>query len=374
MTALQSGTRTIALYRETFVHTHDDYSIQHGDGRYLRAKRPLTDEVLHAHLQGHQTIGVYLLNQDDYVRYGVLDHDDKRILPDGQIRQEDGLGRLQDARRHLARQGIESALEESRRGGHLWVFAREPVPAREMRALLRLALDDGERERMRRGERSFEFYPKQDHRGAGVGSALRAPCGVHQKSGERYPFVDDHGQAVATTLLGQVTHAAGIARVDVMREVQYRPWLRHEIAVRRQPPEREHAPFPRQHGRGDDPISRWVAAVDCRVVVSAYGVQLDHAGVGRCPWPDHHAHGDRDKSFQVGRNNRWWCHTLGDGGSALDFVMRMEHMTDPRAALRVAQERWPVPDLERRPSGAGRGHLISHAPVPGEGSSRTRGG
>ncbi len=60
--------------------------------------------------------------------------------------------------------------------------------------------------------------------------------GVHQKSGERYPFIDVHGQAVAATLLGQVSHAAGIERVDILREVQYRPWLRHEIEVRREQP------------------------------------------------------------------------------------------------------------------------------------------
>ena len=322
--------------------------LQQPDGRYVRAREPLTDAVLRTHLLGQQTIGLYLLDSEDRVRYGVLDHDDKRLLPTGEIREEDGLGRLQDARMRLARQGIDSALEESRRGGHLWVFAHEPVPASEMRALLRLALDDDERERIRRGERSFEVYPKQDHRGAGMGSAIRAPFGVHQKSGERYPFVDVHGQAVAPTLLGQVSHVAGIERVDVLREVQYRPWLRHDIEVRReQLPVRDHAPVPRPWGRGDGPISRWVSAVDCRAVVAAYGVTLDHTGVGRCPWPEHHAHGDRDRSFQVGRNNRWWCHTLGEGGSALDFVMRMEHIADPKEALRVAQERWPVPGLEQ---------------------------
>ncbi len=112
-------------------------------------------------------------------------------------------------------------------------------------------------------------------------------------------------------------------------------------------PARDHGPVQRPWARGDGPISRWVGAVDCRAVVAAYGVTLDHTGVGRCPWPEHHAHGDRDRSFQVGRNNRWWCHTLGEGGSALDFVMRMEHITDPKEALRVAQERWPVPGLER---------------------------
>ncbi len=45
---------------------------------YLRARETLTDAVLRAHLLGQHTIGLYLLDGEDKVRYGVLDHDDKR--------------------------------------------------------------------------------------------------------------------------------------------------------------------------------------------------------------------------------------------------------------------------------------------------------
>ncbi len=347
-----SGERTVGLYRATFIHQAEEYTRQTPEGRYVRTKAPLTDAVLRGHLLGQATVGLYLLDAEDRCAVGVIDHDDKRLLPGGEIRAEEGLGQLQDMRRRLERQGIDSAVEESRRGGHLWVFAREPVPGREMRALLRLAFSEEEQSQMRAGERAFELYPKQDTRGSGVGSAIRAPCGIHQKSMERYPFVDTRGHAVAQTLLGQVEHAAGIERADVLRAVASRPWLHHEIeALRpvvttpRQEAERDH---PRTLSpRGEGPMRVWNQAVDCRAVVEHYGVTLDHTGVGRCPWPEHHAHGDRDRSFQVGRNNRWFCHTLHEGGSALDFVMKMEGVSDPREGLRLALERFPVPELSR---------------------------
>jgi len=102
-------------------------------------------------------------------------------------------------------------------------------------------------------------------------------------------------------------------------------------------------------------MSRGNQAVDCRAVVEHYGVTLDQTGTGRCPWPEHHAHGDRDKSFQVGRNNRWFCHTMGEGGSPLDFVMRMEGLSDPKEGLRVALDLFPVRDLAHGSPADGRG-------------------
>jgi DNA primase len=84
-----------------------------------------------------------------------------------------------------------------------------------------------------------------------------------------------------------------------------------------------------------------VEAVGCEEVVRAY-VALDRRGVGHCPWPEHHAHGDRSASFQVlGRAQRWICYATGETGNAFDFVCRMEALT-PRAALAYCQERWPV--------------------------------
>jgi hypothetical protein len=45
---------------------------------------------------------------------------------------------------HLRQDGVESALEKSRRGGHSWIFMAEPLPARDCRIYVRgLALPLG---------------------------------------------------------------------------------------------------------------------------------------------------------------------------------------------------------------------------------------
>ena len=83
--------------------------------------------------------------------------------------------------RQLRDDGIEAALEKSKRGGHLWIFFERPVMAREARIYIyhvagRLAvqvkgagLSDG-----------IEIFPKQDElRPEEFGNAIRAPLGVH---------------------------------------------------------------------------------------------------------------------------------------------------------------------------------------------------
>jgi hypothetical protein len=46
---------------------------------------------------------------------------------------EDALADLLKLSFHLRQDGVESALEHSHRGGHLWIFMTEPLPARDCR-------------------------------------------------------------------------------------------------------------------------------------------------------------------------------------------------------------------------------------------------
>jgi hypothetical protein len=83
--------------------------------------------------------------------------------------------------RQLRDDGIEAALEKSRRGGHLWIFFERPVLARDARIYIYhvagkldvqvkgSGLSDG-----------IEIFPKQDElRPEEFGNAIRAPLGVH---------------------------------------------------------------------------------------------------------------------------------------------------------------------------------------------------
>jgi len=331
-------------YDRIFGHVRDTYAVQlPGGHNYARENAPLTPMVLRRHLLGDLSIGLYLLDGQDHARYGVLDHDGDRILRDadgrplknrdGQVRREpeDGLDLLQRARAHLALQGIEAAVERSRRGAHLWLFAREPVPACEMRALLLLAT----------GGADMELYPKQDSRGRGVGSLIRAPLGVHLASGQRYGFVDADGEPVARTMSGQLAYLEDVAPVDVGGELERRPYLRRRLQSLGQ--SATCRPYPRSLTASmSGPIRRWVAGVRIEDIVRCY-TPISHRGVGHCPWPEHHKNGDAHPSFAVSaRSGRWYCYTAGLSGDAFDFVARMEGHASPRETLAYVSERWPT--------------------------------
>lgn len=274
----------------------------------------LTRDVTEAHLRGQITAGTYLLDDEDRCRLLVLDHDDKRTLPEidpatgrRRVIEEDGLAMLQGCRRRLEEQGIASAVSESRRGGHLFVFLDEPVPARDVRALAMLALGTDEVERMHHGHEAVEIYPKQDRRtgqggAAGTGSNIALPLGIHLKDGARHPFIDCYGDTVAPTLSGQLDYVASIERCRARAVLHARPWLYEELdrathPVRARTPER--APEPtnderqparparatRTTGRQgqQSPIARWKDAYPLDVMLAQYGVHAPHSGSYQCP-------------------------------------------------------------------------------------------
>ncbi len=315
----------------------------------------------------------------------VLDHDDKRTLPEidpatGKPRliAEDGLVMLQDCRARFAQQGIPSALLESRRGGHIFVFFDEPVDARDARALAFIGLGAEEAWRMHQGQQAFEVYPKQDRRSerdGAVGSNIALALGVHLKDGQRHPFIDEHGATVAHTLSGQLAYLETIARVPVRQILRARPWLYDELdramrpikprqleqpaepildralpaAPLHAPPAWQRQPAGQESSQGRRPslIAQWKVAVDCRDIVRAYGVELNENGVGRCPF-----HDDQHASFQAWADG-WRCYAENRGGDALHFVMEQEGLS-PKEALMYVRERFPVPGLAREAEG-GRG-------------------
>jgi len=388
----------VDAFAARFCHVTTDHARQRDDGAYYRTNKPLDRDTILAHLRGTITVAPYLMGVGDTVRVGVLDHDDKRWVPDpanpreGRSQEEDGLALLQDARERLQRQGIDSALEESRRGGHLWVFPRETVKAEDMRALLLLAVGRDERRAMLHGERAFEIHPAANHRPqGGVGDNMRLPLGVQRKElgdpgGGRHPFIDRNGRAVADTIGGQLRYALQVEPAHVMRHLGERAWLREalemieskpwqyqrapsrELAQERQ--ERaaayERGPERVQEGQGhihavgrvpgQSPIQEWVRQVSCRDVVESYGIPIAGNGQARCPWPEHHSNGDQHPSFTATERG-WRCWSSGEHGNAYDFVARMEGYNpadlrgkDAMEVLKLCVERVPAPlsvDLNR---------------------------
>jgi hypothetical protein len=92
----------------------------------------------------------------------------------------------------LKQDGVEAALEQSRRGGHLWIFADTPLLAAECRIYIyNLALRLGVPVKGGGLKDGIEVFPRQDRIDDGeYGNAIRAPLGVHRKTNLRYWFYD----------------------------------------------------------------------------------------------------------------------------------------------------------------------------------------
>jgi hypothetical protein len=140
----------------------------------------LTSWDIQRHLAGEITLGIYAINPaTQRVKWMGMDADYANALED--------LLKLQF---ELARNGIEAALEQSRRGGHLWIFFDKPVPAKDARVYIRrVAKQLSVGVKGPDGEDGIELFPRHDSIEAGrFGNAIRAPLGVHRATNQRYWF------------------------------------------------------------------------------------------------------------------------------------------------------------------------------------------
>jgi hypothetical protein len=313
----------IEAYGLLFVHCWSSYAVQQGDGRYWRVNKPITLELLAAHLRGVVTIGTYVLDEDDTCTFAVFDAD-----------CEDGLARLAMLADELRQQGISTLLEASRRGGHLWIHIDAPTSAALVRVwLLPFAQAYG-----------MELYPKQDMRLGGVGSLIRLPLGVHRRSRGWYPFltVAADGSLVP---VGQTVEdccrwaCASVERVTVpmASAVSVASGVVNGKPLELSAPVRDAVAH---SGRGW--IRAWCRAQDVRAVIGRY-VVLDRRGMGSCPFKGHHYRGDVRPSFHVfpEQDQCWYCYTWQRGGDLLDFLCLYHGVTVQEGWRRVQAGEWP---------------------------------
>jgi CHC2 zinc finger len=283
----------IATYRELFVQHSDAYGRQWPrERRYYKVDEPLTDQILRSHLKGEFTIGLYSIDPTGHTKWSVIDSDE-------------GAQPLQDIRQELKAADIPSYLELSRAGGHLWIFWSRPIPAPDTQILSRFS-------------KGYERFPSGqwvDQESGGL--LLRAPLGVHQASGRRYPFVDEELRPVSPGVVrGQLAWLqANVERADS-----------EKLPLLEDAPERpvQRIVYPDVK---PSPIRAFNESHRIRDVVEQY-TRVNNRGVGRCPWPEHHKHEDKHPSFQIfERSQKWWCYTAGIGGNAADWIMRHENLT-----------------------------------------------
>src|SRR5215475_5514618 len=86
----------------------------------------LTNRTIRQHLEGEVTIGLYAINPSTQCcKWVAIDADYKNAMED-----------LLKLQYHLIQDGVQPALEMSRRGAHLWIFLATPLLARDCRVYI----------------------------------------------------------------------------------------------------------------------------------------------------------------------------------------------------------------------------------------------
>lgn len=282
---------TIADLGHTFVVRRDIFPSQLPDGRYVLVREPLTQERIRLHLQGDITLGSYVLNQDSRSRFMVLDAD-----------TDQDFANLKQIAQVLSTESLPSYLEQSRRGGHLWLFFKDEKTGADIRRF-------GKGVQQAYNLDHIELFPKQDVLADGPGSLIRLPFGVHRLTGKRYPFIHPDGSLLAHNIRGQISILAQPKTVpdDVFLSYQK---LAPSPVITHQPGE----------GSQDalwGKIKERASAID---FIGAF-VPLKRTatgGVGKCPF-----HQDDHDSFGVNaKGNYWNCFAGCGGGTIIDFWMK----------------------------------------------------
>jgi hypothetical protein len=185
----QASASVVAGYFHLFVNRRA-YTIQSnrphptsGKHYYYRPTRNelgLTLDTIRRHLEGEITVGLYAINPvTQCSKWVAIDADYPHALAD-LIKL--GLCHKQD--------GVASALEQSNRGAHLWIFMAEPLLARDCRLYVcDLALQLGIPIKAGRQREGVEIFPRQDYLKPGrYGNAIRGPLGIHRGAAQRFWF------------------------------------------------------------------------------------------------------------------------------------------------------------------------------------------
>ena len=159
----------IQVYIDRFNNRPDVYGIQWCNGNqfgYKPIHKPVTVEVIKAHLAGETTLGFYSLDKDNTSKWLCFDSDSAN----GQL----------DKLEQLFKDHHWPTIREGRRlgrDGHLWLLFDKPSSAIHLRQLGRLFL-----KKAGIAEGQIELFPKQDKIN-NLGNLIRAPFGIHKKPG-----------------------------------------------------------------------------------------------------------------------------------------------------------------------------------------------
>jgi hypothetical protein len=195
----------------------------------------LTPDTIRRHLEGEITIGLYAINPATQCsKWVAIDAD-----------YGDALGSLIMLGHCLKREGVDSTLEQSNRGGHIWIFMAEPLLARDCRIYVcDLALRLGIPIKAGRQREGIEIFPKHDALKPGrYGNAIRGPLGIHRGAAQRFLFC-----GADPNLEEQMSYLNSLPKVT--REQLARLIAGKSMPAQLAPPEPNAEPEMRRHAGG----------------------------------------------------------------------------------------------------------------------------
>lgn len=164
---------------------------------------PLTDDAVHQHLSGKNTVGVYPLLTDETCWFLAVDFDQESW-------KLDAVSFMESCRE----MNVPSALERSRsgEGGHVWIFFSAPVPAILARKLGAGLLTRTMQRRHQISLKSYDrLFPNQDTMPTGgFGNLIALPLQKIPRRSDNSVFVDDH----LVPFPDQWRYLAGIPRIE----------------------------------------------------------------------------------------------------------------------------------------------------------------
>lgn len=183
----------ILKFLELFSGREDTFSIQTENG-YFPVRRPMNETDVAEHFAGKKTLGIYVLRTDDTVKFAAYDVDVKK---NAEGNQEQLLYECREAASRLFKsllaEGFTPYIEFSgNKGYHIWIFFESPVQAYRVKHVLE-KISSG----VKHSESvKVEIFPKQAQTNGGLGNLIKAPLGIHRKTGKRCVFLNEHFEVI----------------------------------------------------------------------------------------------------------------------------------------------------------------------------------
>lgn len=284
----------LKAFSTAFLNRDDCYPIQTEQGSYVTIKKPLIPYMVKAHLKGVITIGAYALDRNSRAKWLCFDGD-----------TDEQFNSLVSLASELGKQNLPAYLEQSRRGGHLWLFT-PTLSGKHIRQFGKQLLAEYQI------TDKIELYPKQDKLITGTGSLVRLPFGIHRKTHKRYHFITPDGQPLAPTIRDQINLLAYPERIPQSYIDQLLSCVPEPKLISPTPS------FENLHTGSGNTLSETIKATVSVIQFVSQFVQLDSNGKGFCPF-----HEDDHPSFQVNTKDNYWHSYAGcGGGSVIDFWMK----------------------------------------------------